>query len=168
MVLAETLELAAQGGQRLLGDAQFLGQALDAAVITIDMFVVQEFAQPHFLQFAVHGVHGGDLWLGQVHDPGQHLDILRLDVFITDLNREIGVRTAPPTAFVVQRGDDHLAGEDLFQALDAVRVFGGPFPAILVVHIEDQIGGHTVFDHACQQRAAEECLTGARFAEHRG
>ena len=59
-----------------------------------------------------------------------------------------------------------LATEKLLQAFGLCAAFVGGCPAVVVVHVEDQVDGLAPFDDTRQQQAGEEALARAAFAEH--
>jgi len=176
-VLVENLEAATQRGQRLVGLAHVVGQRLEAVLrlarlrvefaLAVDPVVVQEVDQPFWPQPAAQRIDRAHLRLAQVEDALQHLQILWLHLVVADGHGVIGVGAAPPAGLVVQGEDlDPAVGEDLFQPLDlGGDAFAAALPAVLVVHVEDQVDRHPFLDDAGQQQPAEEGLAGAAFAE---
>ena len=163
VVVAHTLEAPAQRGQGILALPGVLGQRLQTgyllagirveAAVGVHPVVVQEIRQPRLAELAVERVDRTHLRLGEVQDARQHLQIFRLDLVVADIHSVVGVRAAAPRRLVVQGEDADLAGEDLLQPFHlTAQILARTCPAILVVHVEDQVDGHALLDDAGQQQ----------------
>src|SRR5690606_35026228 len=110
-------------------------------------------------------VGGVDHRVRKAHRLAQHGDIFRLDFIVAQLDLEIGPHVAPPRRFGIERDDANLGREELFQPFGARAAFVGDFPAVVVVHVENQVDRLAAGDDARQQHARQEALAGAAFAK---
>ena len=97
----------------------------------------------------------------------QHRHVFGLQLIVADGYVVIDLAAAPPAAFRIERDHGHLArGEQLPQALHFGLRLVLALPAVFVVHVEDQIDRHILFDDARQQHPREEGLARAALAKH--
>ena len=91
----------------------------------------------------------------------QQRDVGHRDLAHGDFDLARGFHAATARRLHVQRVDSHATAEQLRQALDlgALLVLGAP--AVLRVHVEDQIDGRAGLDDSAQQESGEEALARA-------
>ena len=103
---------------------------------------------------------------GETQGLPQQGDVLRLDLVVADLHDVVGAEAAAAGALLIQSEDGHLRRKELLQALHLpLPLLRGALPAILVMHVEDEIGRGALLDHPDQQEPGEERLAGAALAK---
>ena len=101
---------------------------------------VQHLRDPGCAELAAQVVQRADLHFGQADDAGQHFHVFRLDLVQADLQHAIGLAAAVARGFRVERDDLHPAVvEKLAQALELAAALVAHRPAVVVVHVEDQV-----------------------------
>ena len=139
---------------------------LGQLVYIVPALKLQEFRKPLPLAVTTHqAISSLQCRLAQVEGLSQHGYIFRLDLVVADLHLEIGTDAPAPGAFGVQGEHRHLGGKELLQPLHLMPTFAGSLPAILVVHVENQVYRRPLLYHSYQQKPGEEGLAGAALAE---
>ena len=110
-------------------------------------------------------IGGIDHRVGQVHGRAQHVDVFRLDLVVAELDLEIGAASCAARRLGVERADADLVGEQLLQPFGARAALVDDFPAVIVVHVEDQADRLLARDHAGDDQARQEALARAALAE---
>src|SRR4030042_1431636 len=82
-------------------------------------------------------------------------------------SRSALVSSPPPisSVFFIQGKDADVRLKELLETFDGRALFRRALPAVLVVHIENQVDGFAFLQHADEQNAGEEGLAGAALAE---
>ncbi len=160
---AEHPQLALDGPQR----APVEGAPFQRALQFLQrVSLVQQPGGPPLPQPPAQEIEGPHLYLGERHQAGEAVHILRLDPIVAHAHHPIHLAPPPPGRRLVQREHgDPAGGEQLPQPLDLLLGLVLALPAVFVVHVEHQVDRHVLLHQPGQQRAREEGLAGARLAE---
>ena len=164
--LFQAFELAVQGRYGFRVRPHFVGKFLDLLG-----FLAQQGGQPLaavLVPDQVGRLHRGGVQVELVRQRG---DVFHGDLVVGDFDGEIALHAAPPGRLGINGEDGHLAAEKLLQALDEPRSstaagFLRRLPAVLAVHVENEVDGAVFMDQARQHQARQERLAGTRLAEN--
>ncbi len=163
---AKESQLALDGSQRAAVELALLQQHVQlGGAFLVALALGQELIDPALAQAPPQVVQRTDLHLGQAHQVAEHVDILRLDLVVADAHLEIHFARATSRGLGVEGHYADLAGKELAQALYLVLALRLALPAILVVHVKDQVDCAALLDDARQQGARQKGLAGAAFAK---
>src|SRR5690606_5388499 len=77
--------------------------------------------------------------IGEVHRLAQRAEVLGLDVAVGQRDDVIGADATPLGGLVVKREDADLVREELFEALVTAAILVKDLPAVVVVHVKDEV-----------------------------
>jgi hypothetical protein len=105
--------------------------------------------------------------LGEVELLCQQRQILHLDLVVGNKQLAGIPHPSPPRGIGIQGIDLHLAGEELPQPLDGggLPILAGRLPAILRVHIKNQVYRRPFADDTRQDQAGQKGFAGTGLAE---
>ncbi len=93
-------------------------------------------------------------------------DVLDLDLVQPDRDLPVRLDGPRPRAGGIQGVDRDLRREELAQPFDHPAALALALPAVLAVHVEDQVCGHAALDRAAQQQPSQKALACPGLAEH--
>ena len=126
----------------------------------------QELRQPALPVVPAQRVGGVRRDLRQVERLPQQHYVVRLHLVVADAHNVVRRKSPPLRARLVQREDRHLRVEQLLEPLHLRARLAVPPPAVLALHVEDQVHRRAALEDARQQQPGQERLARAALAEH--